>query len=276
MNEANHATQQLRGILQFYNAGLKGFVRAIRQNWIIVLLGILTGIGICIYTSVKFKGYNTVKVTYEYHILHKKIYGDWIYNLNELVKANKTEELAKVLNISFEKASAIKQVTATNIVNSPLHEDLTELYVPFYVTIAVYNPQHASTYVQTISDFMNNESIAVVKMEESRKDKTERLVFLQQQDSMINKALQTLRGGASVKETSNNPGMLFELKERYFNEKRGIERELSKNKALSVFYIGPEYEFLYKTWLFSKGSVLFVFCLTVSSIIALGRYLIKP
>jgi hypothetical protein len=80
------------------------------------------------------------QMTVSYSQLEKKIYGDMLFKLNQLVDNKQVQELSDLLKMAEDQIMEIKSIRGFNIHNQELTTDLSVEKVPFYIEVEVYNP----------------------------------------------------------------------------------------------------------------------------------------
>lgn len=80
------------------------------------------------------------EMTVSYAQLEKKIYGDMLFKLDQLIDSKQYSSLSQLLKIDEQKIREIKTIYGKNIHNEPLINDITVEKVPFYIVVDVYNP----------------------------------------------------------------------------------------------------------------------------------------
>jgi len=80
------------------------------------------------------------EMTVSYAQLEKKIYGDMLFKLDQLLDSKQYESLASLLDMSVDQITQIKSISSKNIHNEPLINDISVEKVPFYIVVSVYNP----------------------------------------------------------------------------------------------------------------------------------------
>ncbi|MFA5418733.1 MAG: hypothetical protein WC341_09760 [Bacteroidales bacterium] len=79
------------------------------------------------------------EMTVSYAQLEKKIYGDMLFKLNQLLKSKEYSSLATKLNMPEEEIRQVKSIYGTNIHNQPLVNDISVEKVPFYIEVDVFD-----------------------------------------------------------------------------------------------------------------------------------------
>lgn len=124
----------------FFSEMFKSFVSAVKkQFWGFFAFALVFAILGGAYGWMKKEVYQS-QMTVSYAQLEKKIYGDMLFKLNQLLESEQYEEIAGLLNLELEEVETIKNIRGINIHNQPLTEDLSVEKVPFYIEVEVLDP----------------------------------------------------------------------------------------------------------------------------------------
>lgn len=112
------------------------------------------------YAWIKKEVYHS-EMTVSYAQLEKKIYGDMLFKLNQLLESKQYESLAILLDMNLNQVKQIHSIYSRNIHNEPLVNDISVEKVPFYIVVDVYDPnilpelQESLVNYISASDFVN-------------------------------------------------------------------------------------------------------------------------
>jgi hypothetical protein len=125
----------------FFGAMLYSLIWTIKKHLVgLILFAIIFGAIGGALSFVKKQVYYS-EMTVSYAQLEKKIYGDMLFKLNQLVSSKQYESLAKLLKLDVNQVSKIHSIDSKNIHNQPLVNDISVEKVPFYITVEVYNQE---------------------------------------------------------------------------------------------------------------------------------------
>lgn len=145
-----------RESIDFFLGIAKMVVLGLKNYWKYVFV-IFVVLGVLFYFKYrKTETYYVSKASLTYNFVHKKVYGDLFYYLQQLASENKTDKLADVLELSPEITKEIKTLEAKNIVNSPLHQDFTFERIPFYLYLTTTTDQHIPQIQESMVNYITN------------------------------------------------------------------------------------------------------------------------
>ena len=123
----------LRESVDFFIQIARNLVLGVGNFWKVGLVILLAMSVMFLFSARQSKTYYRSKASFTYNFVHKKVYGDLFFYLQELTSNKQYEDLAFALGITSEQSQRIRKISAKNIVNSPLHQDFTFERIPFYV-----------------------------------------------------------------------------------------------------------------------------------------------
>jgi hypothetical protein len=176
------------------------------------------------------------EMTVSYAQLEKKIYGDMLFKLNQLIESKQVESLSKRLKLPVEQIKQIKTIYGENIHNEPLINDISVERVPFYIEVDVLDvgilPDLQTALVNYISesDFINER----LKLNE-RNYKNEiihmknQMVYMDSLKSMLLSDCANLDADAVVNLEKLNQGQ-----NEFYGRIRDLEAALQFNKNIEV------------------------------------------
>ncbi len=151
--------------LGFFGAMFSSFISTIKKQIVgLIVFAIIFGAIGGLYAWIKKPVYKC-EMTVSYAQLEKKIYGDMLFKLNQLIDGNQCGSLAALLNMKQEEVMQIHSIEGMNIHNKPLITDISIEKVPFYIVVNVYSPSILSKLQESIvkylseSDFINERLI---------------------------------------------------------------------------------------------------------------------
>lgn len=185
--------------------------------WAIIVGALGTGLWF-----VKPKSYKA-NMTVSYVLYEKKIYGDMLTKLNDLIKTESYNTLGRMLNVNPDELESLKAINTYNIENEPLVEDLSIEKIPFYVEVEVENTALLPALEKGLVQYMNNTPYITERLELQAEQNKAELEFYEERLVIIDSLLKHSSGpeGGAKKETSNAQlDLITESKEIY---KRIIE-----------------------------------------------------
>lgn len=221
--------QFLRNTIQFYLTIVQYVFKGAKKHWpyaigIFIVFGLLF-----FYKSQKTVTYYTAQSSYTFNYLHKKVYGDLLFDIEQLTDRGEQISVSEVLKIPLSTAEKIISLRARNIENSPLHEDFTPQKVPFYVHIEVYSKTELPIIQKAITDYLTQNPFAAnVILQEQIKNR-ENLALIER-DIQI---LDSLARNFSAEEPEKLD-RLFNISAYKLNEKLKLRNKLSEKNAVSL------------------------------------------
>ncbi len=126
--------------LGFFGAMFKSFISALKKQFLgLLIFAIIFGALGGVYAWTKKQVYHS-EMTVSYAQLEKKIYGDMLFKLDQLLDSKQYESLAFLLKMSPDQVKSISSITSKNIHDLPLINDISVEKVPFYIVVDVYDP----------------------------------------------------------------------------------------------------------------------------------------
>lgn len=126
--------------LGFFGAMFNSFIATMKKQALgFLLFAIVFGILGGTYAWFKKQVYHS-EMTVSYAQLEKKIYGDMLFKLDQLLNSKQYESLSVLLNMSVDQVKQINTINSLNIHNKPLINDISIEKVPFYIAVDVYDP----------------------------------------------------------------------------------------------------------------------------------------
>ncbi len=147
---------QFAEAIGFFGAMISSVLKTIKKNafGIIVFAIIFGAIGGAL-SFIKKPIYHS-RMTVSYAQLEKKIYGDMLYKLNQLIESNQYDEFADLLNLEADQVHEIHMINSMNIHNQPLINDISVEKVPFYIIAEVYNPSILNDLQDALVNYLSD------------------------------------------------------------------------------------------------------------------------
>ncbi|MCQ4142443.1 hypothetical protein [Chryseobacterium sp. EO14] len=258
----------------FYSNEFRVFYRFIIQEKIKV--GFIAFIGFIILLGIYIskESYYSSSVTFTYNCLHKKVFGEEIHKLENLCKSKDYENLAKELKISVEIAKSITSIYAVNIGNSPLHEDITNEKLPFYVHYQFSDLKNKDLLMKSIISYLQHLPQGKKRMKEILEMNLQKISFYKRQSLLLDSIKISL--GKKRQNSHNdlfgiNIKDLFEISERYDQEISRLKTESSEKQTVDVFSIDVVNFYNKDEWLLKNG-ILYYFLFCIASFLMLFWY----
>jgi hypothetical protein len=202
--------------------GIKNYWKVILITWIVLGL-------IYFFNSRNTEDFYEAKASFTFNYVHKKVYGDMFFYLQELVEQKNVETLSEALNIPIEIAQGIRKIEARNIVNSPLHQDFTFERIPFYLYLDCQNKEDIPRIQKALVNYILNDTANKSVAQKEINDYRATLTFVKSDLAMIDSLLQSKK----QRDTTSTIELLNLAKERQ-KEKISLENRLSDLNTISV------------------------------------------
>lgn len=145
--------------LQQFRHFLRSLVHLAWQNirrYYLLLIVLLAGFGFWAYREYKDSKIFEAKASFVYIELQKKIYGEMLDKVQDMIKAKSYNRVAEALGIPVDQARSIIAISAENIYGSKLSEDITEKNQTFYVNVMAGNSKVFDSLQYAIEHYLNN------------------------------------------------------------------------------------------------------------------------
>lgn len=258
---------------------LKAFWKIIKQSikkyWYISL-------GICgIFAILTVKKYQSIdsfytsKTSFNYNYLHKKFYGEQIVDLQILVSHNKTKEIASLLNIDQSAVENLISIKALNIYGKLLHEDLTDVKLPFYLEIEFKDEQYLTNYQEGLLYFFNSSPFTAERIDKIQDEQKKKLRLINKELALIDTMLFSKTSTFEGLNTGADLEKILTILETKESEKVYLNSVLGKNKAVDLlkpFFAIP----ISKSSQFTKWVLTYlIICFGLSVIIPMSLFWMK-
>lgn len=161
--------KELSILMTDLRAGCKKVVEVslhwVRSNLLILLL-LLTGTAL--YNFFQFKNqpvFYTSKSSFIYTDLHKKVYGEMIDKIDELLQTHSYKTIAGLLQVDEQLIYPLIGVKAINLYGSKLSEDITTEKSPFYIVVTAGEKQVFDSLHIILEQYLNNNVYAAAQRE---------------------------------------------------------------------------------------------------------------
>lgn len=149
----------------FFSAMFQSFVSGFKKQFLgFLLFAVIFGIVGGVFAWFKKDIYHS-QMTVSYAQLEKKIYGDMLFKLNQLVQNEQYNELSVLLDLPVEQSQDIKSIKGINIHNQELTTDLSVEKVPFYIVVEVYNRDVLDDLENSIVDYLSQSAFVKERLE---------------------------------------------------------------------------------------------------------------
>jgi len=149
----------------FFSAMFQSFVSGFKKQFLgFLLFAVIFGVVGGVFAWFKKDIYHS-QMTVSYAQLEKKIYGDMLFKLNQLVQNEQYNELSVLLDLPVEQSQDIKSIKGINIHNQELTTDLSVEKVPFYIVVEVYNRNVLDDLEKSIVDYLSQSAFVKERLE---------------------------------------------------------------------------------------------------------------
>lgn len=219
----------LKNTLQFYQTTFEFIRVSLKKNLIFsVVLFALFSVVFLLQISRK-QDFYTGKASFTFSYLNKKVYGDRLLSLQQLVAEKQYQTVAQLLKTNVSTAENILEFEAKNVAGSPLHEDYTEQKYPFYVHVKVLKPSVFVGLENAITTYLNEQSFDknYIRFEQEK---------LRQKRILFEKDLQRIDSIKKLISVSDLPKYVeaITLVENITNQITAIDKQLNQTSSITV------------------------------------------
>lgn len=173
---------QVRTLVHFLRALLRQYGQGLRRYRALMLVLALLAVGGSVAYSWQSSRIFEGKALYAYTSLQRKLYGEAIDNVNDLLQTHSYSQLQPILHLDRQQLGTIKSIEATNNVGSKLSDDLTENNAKiFYLSVKTTN-QQVFQRLDTVLEHYLNQNIAVQELQQQRVEKFKSAITYRQKE----------------------------------------------------------------------------------------------
>lgn len=215
-------------------SGLHRFFASIKDNFLLFIISIVITTSCLFYINNTQKDLYKLSFTVGYDDLVRKIYGDRLEKVNDLIVDDNYSKVSRLLGVSGNVAKTLVKVKGTNILGQDLSEDMNTDRIPFIVTITVTDSSKINELQHGLVNFLEegNEYMAV-KKEVKIKEVLEELEFIDRQlrmmDSLKKKYNDNSYAISDVKTnyTNSSANTIYQFSYELYKRKQELERKKS-------------------------------------------------
>lgn len=220
----------------FFSAMFQSFVKVLKKQFIgFFIFAIVFGAGGGIYAWFKKDVYHS-QMTVSYAQLEKKIYGDMLFKLNQLVENKQYQDLSSLLKMPLGQVEEIKSIQGINIHNQELITDLSVEKVPFYIMVDVYNTDVLENLEAALVNYVSQSDFVENRLKLNENNYKKEIIHLQHQLTYMDSLKVLLMSDCSNLdgEVAKNLNQLNESQNVIFAKIRDFESALQFNKNIEV------------------------------------------
>lgn len=219
----------LKNTLQFYQTTFEFIRLSLKKNLLFsLILFALFSVAFLLQISSK-QDFYTGKASFTFSYLNKKVYGDRLLSLQQLVAEKQYQTIAQLLKTNVSTAKNILEFEAKNVAGSPLHEDYTEQKYPFYVHVKALKPSVFVGLEKNIANYLNEQSFDknYIRFEQEK---------LRQKRVLFEKDLQRIDSIKKLISVSDLPKYVeaITLVENLTNQITAIDKQLNQTSSITV------------------------------------------
>jgi hypothetical protein len=261
------AAGYIRGCVDFYIRLAGRLIFYVSRSWKVPLVVLFLCLVFAGYKYSKLATVYTGQQTLVYNTLHKKVYGEWIQAIDDLIQRKEYAVLVQKLQLSEADIRMLRSIKATNIAGSPLHEDITEAKLPFYITY-VYSGngkgQQDAVFQRGILNYLNRHPSAVNSVEKLRSKRQLRMSYLERQLGLLDSIRrQSLGAQAAVPDMKE----LYALSDQYFEELSTLQQQEKVTTAVELFDVREPVATSPASWLWKRAVPVCLSILLISILV---------
>ncbi|RYD56862.1 MAG: hypothetical protein EOP56_10750 [Sphingobacteriales bacterium] len=218
----------------------RAIILNIKKNIGLFLLCLLLPLAFFVASSISKKTVYTGTFTVMYDDLTRKIYGDRIEKLNELVRDNQHQTVSLLLGIKPEEAKRLREIKGKNILGQELTEDLNTDKIPFMVTIVASDSTGMIMIQDRLVEFLETGTQYLANRKALKaKEIQDELNFIDRQLAHIDSLERKMNsigdiGGESAQDGDKGTNSIFESSYELYKKKQELERRRSVPTTLHV------------------------------------------
>lgn len=235
--------------LKIYAANVKSFyqelvlwiTRALKTYWYILLLGIIMGGGLAYYKFKNANPYFEGKASFTFSAFNKKMFGEMTDKLRGLSHSGSYKTLSEKLGVNETDARKIIDIEALNMAGSPLSDDITEGFQPFYIRVTLWDKLIADTLLIRLESYLNNNPQVKKMILDNSLNMTERMNYITEQIKKLDSlktayqfyiAHQNANSGSVI--NTFNPVDLYNASEKLMITKTDLGRAIINYKVVKI------------------------------------------
>lgn len=232
----------LEGFKAFIQQSAAYFFQLLRKHFIWLLLPLVLATGYGYYSYSSGEALFHLEMQLSYNELYKRTYGEMILRLNEQLANGNHAYVAQQLKMDEEDVKLISSIKGENIARSPLHEDVSEEKLPFYIMADVRDAKIADTLQSGIIYFLKNNPLNQERRRINIVNLKDRLHFLEAQlawmDSIKVNYNNQLKKGIPSDAQNNEMAIdrLFSLSDTFYKEWLGARSGLESYEAVELVF----------------------------------------
>ncbi len=220
----------------FFGAMVTSFIGVIKKQFLgFLLFAIIFGSIGGVYGWLKKDIYSS-QMTVSYAQLEKKIYGDMLFKLNQLIESKQFSNLAVLLNMTETQVGEIKSIEGINIHNKPLVNDISVEKVPFYIIVDVYNPDILPELQESLVNYISHSDFIFERLKLNERNYKNEIVHMKNQLAYMDSLKVLLLSDCAELDGDavSNLDQLNKNQNEIFGRIRDLEAALQFNKNIEV------------------------------------------
>lgn len=232
-NDQQNSTQA-----NIYNktiAILHYFYVDLRRNILILLGCIIIITALLIFSNLKKGNSYNSSFTVVYEDLVRKVYGDRIEKLDQLL-ANNTTKAQHMLGLDSKTMESLEEVRGTNILGEKLSEDLNVDKIPFIVHIKVSDTSNVTKIQNAILNYLETGNAYLLNKRTLRMQEiNDELAFIEQQLGMMDSLKRKYYNASGSSEKSNaSESSVYQISYDLYKKKQELKKKLEMPQNLYV------------------------------------------
>lgn len=164
---------------------LRLYYTDIKKHFVLFVLIFIIINGLLIFINIKKANTYTSSFTVIYEDLVRKVYGDRLNKLDELLKTN-PKKAQSLLHLDKKVIASINEINATNILGEDLSQDLNVDKIPFIVNVRTKDTNYIHKIQSSIIHYLENSNKYLVEKRRLRNEEIEgELAFIDEQLNLM-------------------------------------------------------------------------------------------
>ncbi|MCB0696703.1 MAG: hypothetical protein KDC07_05030 [Chitinophagaceae bacterium] len=218
-------------------AFLRKFYADLRRNIVVFLLCLIVVTGSFLGYNIKKSNSYSASFTIVYEELVRKVYGDRLEKLNNLLQ-NNTVKAQVLLNVKKPVIESVNEITATNILGEDLSTDMNTDKIPFIVTMNLNDTSYMAELQDAIVAYLETGNSYLISKRKLRREEidnelefiTEQLALMDTFKRKNNVGSSRASSDQSAADNSAGGGAVYQLSYELYKRKQ----ELLKKKEMPL------------------------------------------
>jgi len=215
------------------------FFKDLKESIFLFLACLVVTIGLLFLSNQSEKGHYKSSFTVAYDDLVRKIYGDRLEKVNDLLGNNNHAKVARLLNVPQNTAKSLIKIKGTNILGQDLSEDMNTDRIPFIVTITVSDTSKIAALQHGIVGFLEEGNAYMAEKKEIKiREVQQEIDFIDRElrmmDSLKKKYNENSFSASDAKPANSSASTIYQFSYELYKRKQELERKKTMPATVQV------------------------------------------